>query len=401
MDSLFQHNLTQGQPLAEQLRPRTLDDFVGQIPLVGSHGTIRRMMERDQLVSMIFWGPPGSGKTTLAKIIAEVTKAKFITLSAVSSGVKELRDIITVAKTDKELHATLTIVFIDEIHRWNKSQQDALLPYIEQGIITLIGATTENPSFELNNALLSRCQVFVFEKLTAEEIIKIIRSVETRRGVSLPLDVTELIVNVSDGDARVALNTIEMLQKTQADLSKLTRIDVKHILEKVALRYDKHGEEHYNIISALHKTMRASDVNAALYWCGRMVLSGEDPLYVMRRVVEFASEDIGNADPQALSLCVAAYQTVHFLGMSEGQYAIFQAVAYCAKAPKSRAVYDAAQAVLADIKTTPNSPVPMHLRNAPTKLMQDVGYGKDAGQSNLPEHLQDTKYYPTPPSGEG
>lgn len=389
MDSLFQHNLNQSQPLAEQLRPRTLDDFVGQIKLVGKGGTIRSMMERDQLVSMIFWGPPGTGKTTLAKIIAEVTKSKFVTLSAVSSGVKELREIITTARNDKELHAQSTILFVDEIHRWNKSQQDALLPHIEQGIVTLIGATTENPSFELNNALLSRCQVFVFEKLPEEDITHIIQ----RATDKLPTDIVELIVNIADGDARVALNTIEMLQSTYPDISVLTKKDIKHTLEKVALRYDKHGEEHYNIISALHKTMRASDVNGALYWCGRMLMSGEDPLYVMRRVVEFASEDIGNADAQALPLCVAAYQTVHFLGMPEGQYAVFQAVAYCAQAPKSRAVYNAAHQVLADLKETPNSPVPMHLRNAPTKLMKELGFGTDQGQPNLPEHLAGKEYY--------
>lgn len=389
MDSLFQQNLNQSQPLAEQLRPRALDDFVGQVKLVAKGGTIRSMIDRDQLVSMIFWGPPGTGKTTLAKIIAELTKSKFVTVSAVSSGVKELREIITVARNDKELHAQSTILFVDEIHRWNKSQQDSLLPHIEQGIVTLIGATTENPSFELNNALLSRCQVFVFEKLPTQDIKSIIQ----RATDELSPEIVELIINIADGDARVALNTVEMLQKSFPDISKLTKTDVKKVLEKVALRYDKHGEEHFNIISALHKTMRASDVNGALYWCGRMVLSGEDPLYVMRRVVEFASEDIGNADPAALPLCVAAYQTVHFLGMPEGQYAIFQAVAYCAQAPKSRAVYNAAQQVLQDITATPNSPVPMHLRNAPTKLMKDLGFGTDQGQPNLPEHLAGKEYY--------
>lgn len=389
MDSLFQQNLNQSQPLAEQLRPRALDDFVGQVKLVAKGGTIRSMIDRDQLVSMIFWGPPGTGKTTLAKIIAELTKSKFVTVSAVSSGVKELREIITVARNDKELHAQSTILFVDEIHRWNKSQQDSLLPHIEQGIVTLIGATTENPSFELNNALLSRCQVFVFEKLPTQDIKSIIQ----RATDALSPEIVELIINIADGDARVALNTVEMLQKSFSDISKLTKADVKQVLEKVALRYDKHGEEHFNIISALHKTMRASDVNGALYWCGRMVLSGEDPLYVMRRVVEFASEDIGNADPAALPLCAAAYQTVHFLGMPEGQYAIFQAVAYCAQAPKSRAVYNAAQQVLEDIKATPNSPVPMHLCNAPTKLMKDLGFGTDQGKPNLPEHLQNREYY--------
>lgn len=388
MDNLFSHNLQQQQPLAEQLRPKTLENFIGQTKLVGPTGLVRRMIERDQLVSLIFWGPPGTGKTTLAHIIAEASKAKFVALSAVASGVKELRITVEQAKTDKELHQQRTILFVDEIHRWNKSQQDALLPYIEQGIVTLIGATTENPSFELNNALLSRCQVLVFEKLTPDEI-----QLMVSRAIKIPDDILKLIVNISDGDGRVALNTIELLQKSFADLTKLTFDDVKQTIEKIALRYDKASEEHYNIISALHKTMRAGDPNAAVYWCGRMLFAGEDPLYVMRRVVEFASEDIGNADPQALILCQAAFQTVHALGMQEGQYAIFQAVAYCATAKKSRAVYNAAQAVKQDIMDTPNSPVPMHLRNAPTKLMKQLGYGKKSGQSNLPEHLANKTYY--------
>lgn len=389
METLFSSNVATGQPLAEQLRPQQLADFIGQHQLVGEQGTIRRLIDNNAMVSMIFWGPPGSGKTTLATIIANLTKSKFITISAVSSGVKDLRAIIERAQTDKELHAQSTIVFVDEIHRWNKAQQDALLPYIEKGIITLIGATTENPSFELNSALLSRCQVFVFEKLAAEDMMNIISSAAP----NISHDVAETIMNVADGDARVALNTIEMLQKTYPDLSSITKADVQDTLKKVALRYDKSGDEHYNLISALHKTMRAGDANAAVYWCGRMLSSGEDPLYVMRRVVEFAAEDIGNADPQALPLCVAAYQSAHFLGMPEGKYGIYQAVAYCAQAKKSRAVYDAAQAIEQDIAETPNDSVPMHLRNAPTKLMRELGYGKkDKGESNLPEHLAGREY---------
>ncbi|MBI4406867.1 MAG: replication-associated recombination protein A [Candidatus Kerfeldbacteria bacterium] len=350
---------------------------------------IKRLLTSGQLVSLIFWGPPGTGKTTLAHIIANSVKAKFIPLSAVTAGVKELRVIIDQAKSDRLLHGEQTILFIDEIHRWNKSQQDALLPHIEQGTVTLIGATTENPSFEVNSALLSRCQVVVFDKLDEVAVLALVN----KAAVPMSDELKQFIVMIADGDGRTALNTVEMLQRSYGDLSKLTRDEAKQAIEKVALRYDKAGEEHYNIISALHKTMRASDVNGAVYWCGRMLFAGEDPLYVMRRVVEFASEDIGNTDPQALILCQAAYQTVHALGMPEGQYAIFQAVAYCAQAKKSRAVYDAAKAVEQDIRETPNSPVPMHLRNAPTRLMKQLGYGKQQGQSNLPEHLQDKTYY--------
>jgi putative ATPase len=400
MDTLFTHNTKLNQPLAERLRPQTLANFLGQPKLVGPNGMIRRMIEQDHLVSLIFWGPSGTGKTTLAHIIAEASKAKFISLSAVTSGVKDLRDVIAQAKTDQLLHAQKTILFVDEIHRWNKSQQDALLPHIEQGTVTLIGATTENPSFELNSALLSRCQVVVFEKLNNVDLIKMVQHavVETCHGMSLQPDIIKLIVNISDGDGRVALNTIELLQQSFPDVAKITTLDVKGILEKIALRYDKTVDEHYNIISALHKTMRANDVNAALYWCGRMVFAGEDPLYIMRRVVEFASEDIGNADPQALVVCQSAYQTVHALGIPEGQYAIFQAVAYCAQAKKSRAVYQAAKMIETDIKDTPNSPVPMHLRNAPTALMKQFGYGQASGEANLPTHLQGKKYFKTEPT---
>lgn len=359
MDTLFSHNLTQHQPLADKLRPQQLDELLGQDKLIGQGGLIRRLLDAGQIVSLIFWGPPGTGKTTLAHIIAKLIKAKFVALSAVSAGVKELRDIVAQAKSDQLLHGQKTILFIDEIHRWNKGQQDALLPHIEQGTITLIGATTENPSFELNSALLSRCQVVVFDKLPDTAVLQLVNKTD----ISMSEDVKQFIVMIADGDGRTALNTVELLQRSYGDLTKLTRDEAKQAIAKVALRYDKAGEQHYNIISALHKTMRASDVNAALYWCGRMVFAGEDPLYIMRRVVEFASEDIGNADPQALVLCQAAYQTVHALGMPEGQYAIFQAVAYCAQAKKSRAVYDAAKTVEAAIREKPNDPVPMHLRN--------------------------------------
>lgn len=387
--TLFSANTKVNQPLADKLRPTELDQFLGQAKLVGHNGVVRRLLTSGKLVSLIFWGPPGTGKTTLAHIIAQTSQAKFVALSAVTAGVKELRDIIAQAKSDQLLHRQLTILFIDEIHRWNKSQQDALLPYIEDGTVTLIGATTENPSFELNNALLSRCQVIVFEKLTEGNIAALL----DRTDVAISVDAREMIISFADGDGRVALNTVELLQKMYSDLSQLSAEQIKSALEKVALRYDKTGAEHYNSISALHKTMRTSDVNGALYWCGRMLAAGEDPLYVMRRVVEFASEDIGNADPQALVVCMSAYQAVHAIGLPEGQYAIFQAVAYCAQAKKSRAIYDAAQAVSQDIRSTPNAPVPLHLRNAPTKLMKQLGYGKSTGQSNLPEHLASKVYY--------
>lgn len=398
--SLFQDNMHANQPLAERARPNALDGFVGQDKLVGKDGPIRKFIESDRLVSMIFWGPPGCGKTTLAHIIAETTQAKFVTLSAVSSGVKELRVVMEQAKNDLELHRTKTILFIDEIHRWNKSQQDALLPHMERGLVTLIGATTENPSFELNNALLSRTQVFVFEQLSPEELESIVRAVETRHGVSMREDVVSRIISVADGDARVALNTVEMLQQIHDDLSNVTIDDVKGVLEKVALRYDKHGEEHHNLISALHKTMRASDVNAAMYWAGRMLFSGEDPMYLMRRIVEFASADIGNADPNALQVAVAAFQATHLMGMPECRKTVMQAVAYCATAPKSQAIYHATNMIEQDIQNTPASPVPMHLRNAPTQRMsasggKDVGYGLDVGESNLPEQLKDREYYPS------
>lgn len=391
-NNLFQSRAeTTYAPLAERLRPHQLTGFIGQEALVGPQGIVRRLLDQQKMVSLIFWGPPGSGKTTLAHIIAESLEAKFIALSAVAAGVKELREIIEQATKDRQFYGSRTIVFIDEIHRWNKGQQDALLPYIENGTITLIGATTENPSFELNSALLSRCQVVVFTSFSTEQM----RQLLERAAVQLKPDVQTVLITFADGDARVALNTIELLQQMYPDLSVLTVEQMRAALEKVALRYDKSGEEHYNLISALHKSMRASDVQAAVYWCGRMLFAGEDPLYVMRRVVEFASEDIGNADPQALQICVAAYQSAHYLGMPEGQYAIFQAVSYCALAPKSRAVYNAAGAVEQDIKTTPNSGVPMHLRNAPTKLMKQVGYGqgKKENRSNLPDHLIGRQYY--------
>lgn len=391
---LFQDRPTTYAPLAERLRPHELTEFIGQEALVGPQGIVRRLLDQQKMVSLIFWGPPGSGKTTLAHIIAESLEAKFIALSAVAAGVKELRDIIEQATKERQFYGSRTIVFIDEIHRWNKGQQDALLPYIENGTITLIGATTENPSFELNAALLSRCQVVVFESLSAEQM----RQLLERTAVKLQPEALMALIAFADGDARVALNTIELLQQMHSDVSILTGDQLRSELEKVALRYDKSGEEHYNLISALHKSMRASDPHAAVYWCGRMLFAGEDPLYVMRRVVEFASEDIGNADPQALVICVAAHQAAHYLGMPEGQYAILQAVTYCALAPKSRAVYNAAGAVQHDIQTTPNPGVPMHLRNASTKLMKQVGYGKgkNEGRSNLPDHLSDRRYYQTP-----
>lgn len=388
MSTLFEQTQSETAPLAERLRPQTLDDYIGQEDVIGESSLLRSLLEKDQIPSLIFWGPPGSGKTTLAHIIANTTNSIFKQLSATSSGKKQLREIIDEAQKQRDFEKQRTILFIDEIHRWNKAQQDALLPAVEKGTIILIGATTENPSFEVNSALLSRSHVFVLKQLSNEHIQTILFAAAKELGSECPDDVAEYIAVLSNGDARTALNTLEIAHQSGKELTK------ENIAEAVqrTFIYDKSGEEHYNLISALHKTMRASDPNAALYWLARMLQSGEDPLYIARRIVRFASEDVGNESAAGLMLAVSAYQSCHFLGMPECNLALAQAVEYLAKAPKSRALDEAWYAIQKDIQNHPHAPVPMHLRNAPTELMKDLGYGKREQDSNLPEELADRKY---------
>lgn len=384
---LFSKNVRAAAPLADRMRPEILDEFAGQQHLIAPGKLLRSALEGDQVPSMIFWGPPGCGKTTLARIIANTTQSVFVQMSAVSAGVKELREVVRVAQDTTKLHNRRTILFIDEIHRWSKSQQDGLLPYIEDGTITLIGATTENPSFEINSALLSRCRVFVLEKLTGQDIAALIARAlkDPERGygnLSIITDKETIawLAKMADGDARVAYNALEFavqsLKQRGGEL-QLTQDILKEALQKSHLLYDKGGEQHFNIISALHKSLRGSDADAALYWLGRMLEAGEDPLYVARRLVRFASEDIGLADPQALLQAVAGYQACHFMGMPECNVILAQVVVYLARAKKSNSLYAAYQAVQYDVKETEADPVPIHLRNAPTKLMKELGYGKD------------------------
>ncbi|HRY60044.1 MAG TPA: replication-associated recombination protein A [Patescibacteria group bacterium] len=392
-------------PLADRMRPSKLEDFFGQEEVIGEGKLLRRAIESDQIPSMIFWGPPGTGKTTLAYIIANSTKSDFQKLSATSSGVKELHEILEIAAQNKRL-GTRTILFIDEIHRWNKKQQDSLLPYVENGTITLIGATTENPSFEVISALLSRCRVFVLKQLTSEQLVKIINQTlkDKKNGLGLlklkmSKETIELLAQMSNGDARTALNVLEY----GASLSKnITSEIIKESFQKSHLLYDKNGEEHYNIISALHKSMRGSDANASLYWLARMLEAGEDPLYVARRIVRFASEDIGLANSLALPQAVAAYQACYFIGMPECNVILAQAVVYMAKCKKSNELYTGYLQAKSDVEKLGNLPVPLHIRNAPTKLMKDLGYGKDykyspehgykEKQEYLPEKLKNRKY---------
>ena len=381
--SLFERRVP--QPLAARLRPATLDEYVGQTHLLGPGKVLRRLIETDQVSSMIFWGPPGVGKTTLARIIANCTKASFIDFSAVTSGIKEIRAVMQQAE-DNRRFGERTILFVDEIHRFNKAQQDAFLPFVEKGSIILIGATTENPSFEINGALLSRCKVFVLHSLSPEEVVTLLRrALKDPRGfggqtVHITDEVLEALAVFANGDARTALSTLEMVVlngDAGADGSvTVTEQTFEQCTSKKSLLYDKKGEEHYNLISALHKSMRNSDPDAAVYWLARMLEAGEDPLYVARRVIRFASEDVGLADPRALEQAVAAYQACHFLGMPECTVHLTQAVVYMSLAPKSNALYAAYEHAKSDAVKQLAEPVPLVIRNAPTRLMQELDYGK-------------------------
>ncbi len=417
--SLFQTLPNAGdatRPLADRMRPRALDEFVGQEHLIAPGKPLRAQIERDDIGSLIFWGPPGTGKTTLAQIIARITKAEFIEFSAVLTGIKEIKQVMADADRARQ-YGTRTIVFIDEIHRFNKAQQDAFLPYVEKGSIRLIGATTENPSFEIISALLSRSRVYVLKPLTEEQIVTLLRRAleDKERGLGNFVlqasdDVLKKIAAYSSGDGRSAYNVLEVAATLARDSKVITDDIVQDALQKRVLLYDKTGEEHYNLISALHKSVRNSDPDAALYWLGRMLEAGEDPLYVARRVVRMAVEDIGLADPNALSLCMAARDAVDFIGMPEGNLALAQAVVYLAVAPKSNALYAAYSTVQSDVERTAAEPVPLHLRNAPTGLMKGLGYGRDyqyahdleekvADMQCLPDNLRDRVYYE--PTSEG
>lgn len=372
------------QPLAARLRPETLEEYVGQEHLLGKGRVLRRMIEQDRISSMIFWGPPGVGKTTLAQIIARMTQSVFINFSAVTSGIKEIRAVMEKAELNRQI-GQRTIVFVDEIHRFNKAQQDAFLPFVEKGSIILIGATTENPSFEVNGALLSRCRVFVLQPLLAEDLMKMLQhALQSPKGfggqkIEITEDLLGLIANFANGDARSALSTLEMVVlngDVKDDSVTVTKEILEQCISKKSLLYDKNGEEHYNLISALHKSMRNSDPDAAVYWLARMLEAGEDPLYVARRVTRFASEDVGMADPKALEIAVSAYQACHFIGMPECSVHLTEAVVYMALAPKSNALYTAYNSARVDALNMIAEPVPLVIRNAPTKLMQNLNYGK-------------------------
>ncbi len=399
-------------PLAERMRPDTLDGFVGQRDIIGEGTLLRRLIESDQLSSVILWGPPGTGKTTLARIIANHTGAKFESFSAVTSGIKEVRLIVDRARQSRLMAGRRTILFVDEIHRFNKAQQDAFLPHVEDGTVVLVGATTENPSFEVNSALLSRSRVFILERLQQSDLAAIITSAAKDseqglhlNGVTINPDAVETLAERSDGDARVALNALEASAAALADgANEITPELVMEALQKTPLLYDRDGEEHYNTISALHKAVRGSDPDAALYWLARMLVGGEEPMYLARRLIRMASEDIGLADPQALPIAIAARDAYQMLGSPEGELALAELAVYLATAPKSNSTYFAFKQAMAAAKEYGSLPVPLHIRNAPTSLMKDLGYGKGyqydpsaedgvAAQTYLPDELSDQKFY--------
>ncbi len=402
----------QDTPIAARMRPETLEEFAGQRHLLGEGKVLRQLIDQDKISSMIFWGPPGVGKTTLARIIAGRTQSNFINFSAVTSGIKEIKEVMQQAEQSR-LMGERTILFVDEIHRFNKAQQDAFLPFVEKGSIVLIGATTENPSFEVNSALLSRCKVFVLEALSTEELAGLLRrALEDPRGfggqqVQISEELLELIANFANGDARTALGTLEMVVlngRREGETTVVTREILEQCISRKSLLYDKKGEEHYNIISALHKSMRNSDPDAAVYWLARMLEAGEDPLYVARRLIRFASEDIGLADSRALEVATAAYQASHFIGMPECTVNLAHAVVYLSLAPKSNALYRAYEAAKADAQKMLAEPVPLIIRNAPTRLMQELHYGEGYQYAHnteekltamycLPDSLRDRKYY--------
>lgn len=399
------------QPLADRIRPENFEHFYGQEKIVGPNTPLRKAIETDKVNSLIFWGPPGSGKTTLARLIAKATKGQFISFSAVTSGIKEVKEVLSKASNYYKMTGRRTYVFIDEIHRFNKAQQDAFLPYVEKGDVILIGATTENPSFEINSALLSRMRVYVLERLSEKALIDVIKHALTdkenglgKMKLTIEKDALHFIAQAADGDARRGLTLLENTVLFLGDNSAVTLEVLKEVYQKGTALYDKGGEEHYNIISALHKTIRGGDPDAALYWLARMLSAGEDPLYIIRRLVRFATEDIGLADSYALTLALNVKEAYHFLGSPEGELAIAQLVVYLACAPKSNAIYTAFDKALRDAKEKGSLPVPLDIRNAPTKLMKAIGYGKDykyahnfengiTDQQYFPEGLEDSQYY--------